>query len=187
VGLSDVKGVLDAEATRAAAGCDEMQCASEIAGALDAPELLLGQLGHVGGTWILTLSRVDRTTLTVISRGQARAEGESPDVLVAVVPLVVDQAFGAAPPLPPLVVAGAVTTSVGLGVAIGGGVLSGIGAARFSDAKALVDASESEFDAEAAAIREAWEPLSNVGWIALASGGVLVVVGAGVTAWGLAE
>lgn len=82
VGAADVQGVLDAEAARQAMGCDSTSCANEIADALDADELVLGTLGHIGDTWQLTLTRTERKTLKVLARVSRESRGATPEGLL---------------------------------------------------------------------------------------------------------
>jgi hypothetical protein len=94
VGAADVKGVLDVESARAALGCDSESCANEIADALAAEQVLTGQLGRVGNLWLLTLTRTDRKTLQVLARASVEAHGDSPEVLLPLVPQAVDEVLG---------------------------------------------------------------------------------------------
>jgi hypothetical protein len=61
----DLKAVLDVEAERMAAGCDDDGCTSEVAEALDAPQVLVATLDHVGDRWLLTIARADRVSVRV--------------------------------------------------------------------------------------------------------------------------
>ena len=77
----DIEGVTKLEVAQAMTGCDVVSCAAEIGDALGAEQLITGQLGHVGETWILSLTRTERATLKALSRTQVRVVGKAPDVL----------------------------------------------------------------------------------------------------------
>ena len=94
IGGRDVQSALDLEATRQAAGCtDDMSCAIEVAGALDAPQVVSGQLGRVGDTWVLALTRTERATLTVLSRVVRESHGASPEGLLGAIDGAVGELF----------------------------------------------------------------------------------------------
>jgi hypothetical protein len=119
MGVEELRGALDHEAMRRNAGCDTASCAGEIADALDAPQIVTGQLGRVGGRWLLTLTRTDRRSFKVLMRTQRTVKGETPEDLLEAIPGQVDELFGGAPLLPaptssssPTSDAGAMTTSV---------------------------------------------------------------------------
>jgi hypothetical protein len=127
IGTKDLTAILDVEASKQATGCnsDSMACASEIAGALNAPNIVHGTLGHVGELWVLTLSRVETATLAVVASAQAQAEGPHPDVLFPKLRGAVADVLGVepyVPPTSPLVYAGAATAGVGaVALALAGG------------------------------------------------------------------
>jgi hypothetical protein len=126
IAADDVADLLEAEAQQQAAGCDAVTCATEIADALGAPQLVTGQVGRVGTTWLLTLTRTERSSLTVLGRVQLQEHGLHPDVLLGSIQGGVDQVMGgvaaAEPGISPLVWAGA----AGLGIAGLAAVLGGV-------------------------------------------------------------
>lgn len=180
--VGDVAGLLAAEAEAAATGCDAVSCASELADALNAPQLVTGQLGRLGDTWLLTLTRLDRDTLEVLAREQIKARGDAPDVLLDALPVGVGRLFGAevaAPALPWLTLAGAGVMGVGV-------VALGVGAA--AQGLAWFDAEQArnaDTNAEYNRIRErgpAWVSLSVGAYV---TGGVALLLGGGVLGAGL--
>jgi len=56
----DVEGAMTQEQRRMLAGCDEVSCAAEIAGALNADQVVLGRLGKLGTQYVLYLSRIEQ-------------------------------------------------------------------------------------------------------------------------------
>lgn len=178
VGAADVKGILDVEAARAALGCETDSCANEVADALDADQLLTGQLGHVGEVWLLTLTRTDRKTMAVLSRASIEARGESPEVLLSQIPHVVDEALGVERQPNLWAIGGGAVAGVGvLALATGGG-LYWLSFAEFDRAKLSLEAAPPD-------VGSATEARSNSQvsyWGALIvglSGSALVVVGGG--------
>ncbi len=184
IGGRDVQSILDVEATRQAAGCSgEMSCAVEVAGALDAPQIVSGQLGRVGDTWVLSLTRTERATLSVLARVVRESHGDSPEGLLPTVNGAVDELFSEGGPSPWLVGGG---IGLGVGVALGavGAYAATLSLQTFEDAKSALGAPDVQ-DAEG--IRsKAQEDGSNTNniavgcWIAGAIIGAVSVVVVGV-------
>lgn len=122
IGARDVQGILDVEAAKAAVGCDSTSCANEIADALNADEIVFGQLGRIGDTWQLTLTRTHRATLRVLGRSVKEARGETPEGLLDDIDDQVGEVFGVVVEGPRvLFIGGLVGASVGVAaVAVGG-------------------------------------------------------------------
>jgi hypothetical protein len=125
VGATDIGRTLDVEAMRQAMECDETSCFSDVADALDAPQLVTGQLGRVGATWVLTLSRSERTTMKVLARVSRETQGETPEKLLREVDSIVDELFAdeatvddTLPPLPLLSIVGAGAVVAGAAVGV---------------------------------------------------------------------
>lgn len=139
VGARDVETMLDVEAAKQQAGCsDGVACAAEIAGALDAPTIVTGQLGRVGSTWVLSLSRMDQRSLQVVARVTREVQGAGADALFPVLDGQIDELFEHGPD--PWAVGG----GVGLGVGAAGLVTAvGFGAGAwwyFSDVEGKLEA-----------------------------------------------
>ncbi len=180
LGATDVQGILQAEAAAQAVGCDQMSCASELADALDAPQLVTGQLGKVGERWLLTLTRTDRRTMKVVARTQTEAVGTSPEQLLERMPAQVDELFGAAPaPMPWLAIGGAATAGLGVVVAALGGGSIGYSYVPYGEAQRATT------NADHLVARGQSELFAYGGAAALAIGVVVVVAGAVVAGVGL--
>jgi hypothetical protein len=83
VGESELTGLLDLEAQKQVAGCEsDLSCLSELADALNAPELLSGSLARLGSTWVLDLKRVDQGGVIVRGQVQLKRAGLGVDVLL---------------------------------------------------------------------------------------------------------
>jgi hypothetical protein len=115
VGQGDLQRLLDVEAAKQAAGCDSTACATELADALGAPELLIGRLGQVGGSWVLSLSRLSRDSMQVTAREQLRVDG-APEALLDGLDGAVRRLYGVPEPSP-LPLLGGVTAGAGVVVA----------------------------------------------------------------------
>ncbi len=93
VGARDVQAMMDVEAARQNSGCESgLSCEAELAGALDAPIIVTGQVGQVGNTWVLSLTRLDRTSMTVLARTTREVSG-SPEGLLGTMDGQVDELF----------------------------------------------------------------------------------------------
>ncbi|MBI1944446.1 MAG: hypothetical protein HYS27_02050 [Deltaproteobacteria bacterium] len=184
VGAGDVKAIIDVEAAKAALGCDTESCANEIADALDAEQLLAGQVGHIGDVWLLTLTRTDRASLKVLSRVSVEAHGDSAAALLPHIAGVVDQSLG-------------VVEQPNLW-AWAGGAVAGVGALSATAGGLLLWASYSQFDAANEALElaqpdvttahqaeDASRGLYTGALIAGISGGALVIIGGATAAFAL--
>jgi hypothetical protein len=80
VTLREIDGVMTPEQIKQAAGCDSSSCAAEIAGALNTDEIVLGTLGRVGNSFLITLTRVqakDGKTLSRLAERTSRLDEEA--------------------------------------------------------------------------------------------------------------
>ncbi|HEY4222574.1 MAG TPA: hypothetical protein VGO62_14565, partial [Myxococcota bacterium] len=93
LGRSDVATLADLQAEQSAVGCDAESCAAEIADALGAPQIVTGKLTRLGSTWILSLTRLERGSLSVLARESVQKQGETAEVLVGAVPDLVARVF----------------------------------------------------------------------------------------------
>jgi hypothetical protein len=86
---ADLKRLVDLEAQKQSAGCDEGSCLSEIAGAIGAQLVFFGQAGKLGSTIVVTLNVFDAGRGQAIGRQviEARDLGQLP----ALVGTAVDQ------------------------------------------------------------------------------------------------
>jgi hypothetical protein len=186
VGGIDAAAVLNVEASRQAAGCTgEMSCAIEVAGALDAPQVVSGQLGRVGDTWVLALTRTERATLTVLARVVRESHGDSPEGLLSGVNGAVDELFRDGPPASALLVGGGVGVGVGVVALVVGSVAAGISWGTFSTAETelkrddlgLVD--KQDLRARALIDGSFTNNIATICWVA---GGALTIIGSGAVA-----
>lgn len=190
IGGADVRAVADVEAARQASGCEsDESCAAEIAGALDAPEIVTGQLGRVGNTWVLALSRTERGTMTVLARVVRERQGETPEGLLGDIDGVVAEVFApSGPGLSGLTVAGGVVAGVGAVALITGTVAAVLSWTSFADATRQLESSEVPAEEKIVLRNKAIKDgdLTNtialIGWTA---GGVFAVAGVAGVALGL--
>ncbi|MCC7072254.1 MAG: hypothetical protein IT383_13080 [Deltaproteobacteria bacterium] len=177
LGATDLKTVLDLEAAKAAMGCDSDSCANEIADALNAEQLLAGQVGRIGDVWLLTLTRTEKSTLKVLSRVSVEARGDSPSALLPLIPSVVDEALGVERPLKVWAWTGGAVAGVGVLALAGAGGLYALSLVEFEAAKTALD--PAEFNVTRAAQARDWSKGYYTAFVVTgATGGGLVVVGA---------
>lgn len=177
VGHVDVQGILDAEAARQALGCDASECASEIADAISAEQLVTTQIGRVGSTWVVTLTRLQRSTMQVLAREQIQRTGEGADAILPELPRAVDALLDPPRPLSGLAIAGSVGVAAGVLAAATGGVLLGVSLNAHAEGLALREAGDAT---AASAKRELGEPLYYAGHALLGAGATAALLGAGV-------
>lgn len=141
--LDDVKALLDLEAQKQLAGCDDSSCLAEIAEALGADVLIVGGFVKVDGTTAMSLKRIDARAAVVVRDYTQQIVAANGDELLAAIGPIVEKLFddvplragerrGVAkevalrlnpPPVPPAVwYAAASTTAVGLAASAVAGV-----------------------------------------------------------------
>jgi hypothetical protein len=145
--------------------------------------LITGQLGRVGETWVLSLSRMDQRSLQVVARVTREVQGHGADALFPVLDGQVDELFGRGPDLWGL------SGGVGLGVGgvglVGAVVLGAISWNTFNTAKAAL---QDETTDDPATVRAEAQRLGNglnaaaltsgvVGAVGVVVGGSLLTVG----------
>lgn len=91
--LADVEGAMSQEQLRQVAGCDSASCAAEIAGALNVDQLVLGTLGKLNGSYVLSLSRVRARDSHNAARISRVFTSLTPEVLTQELPLAVHELF----------------------------------------------------------------------------------------------
>lgn len=185
IAARDVTALVDVAAVRAASGCtDGISCESEIASALDAPQLVTGELGRVGDTWLLSLARTERTTSSVLARVTVDARGDTPEGLLSKIDGAVAELFGAA--VAGDVDVGFVVGAVGVGVGVGGLVVGTVAAVwsnlHFANTESALGAEDDAAKRESLR-RDATDfgnGLNTAALIGWAAGGVVTAVGVGV-------
>jgi hypothetical protein len=188
VGAQDVRSLLDHEATRQQSGCDDggIACAAELAGALDAPRMVTGQLGRVGSTWVLSLTLIERGTLNVIGRSSRQRKGETPEELLNDVDIMIDELLGAiaaaaggaagAPRNEPWsTIGGSALVLGGAGLVVGGGAA----AASWINYNSVAN-NTSSTAAERANAKVLGEALNTTAILGLVVGAAACVLGGGV-------
>ncbi len=104
IGAEEIRSMIGVAVEKAKLGCDDMACLAEIGGALGAERLVLGTLGRLGDTYLLSLQLVDVAHGRVVASGAATVSAKHDDLLFGAVASAVGQIFGtstATPPAPP--------------------------------------------------------------------------------------
>ena len=201
LGRSDVATLADLQAEQNAAGCDAESCAAEIADAVGAPQIVTGKLTRLGSTWILSLTRLERGSLSVLARESVEKQGSSAEVLVAEVPGLVARVFDAKAEheghadrddaksrvsggFSGLAVAGGVGVGAGAVAATAGGALLAWSLSLYDDARKADAAGDQNTVKQKISLGE---PANFAGWTALGAGAVVAVVGGALLVAGLAE
>jgi TolB-like protein len=146
VTVKELEAQLSVVQVRAAMGCDEVACMTEIAGALNAELVIAGSLGRVGSSYVLTLALFRAREAKVVARASERFRNLDEDQLLDRLPAVVKSMMDSArdPSWGPLA-AGAPASEVaagpstallrpalraagGVGLAISGAALAVLGA-----------------------------------------------------------
>jgi hypothetical protein len=181
IGARDVQGILDVEAAKAAAGCDSTSCANEIADALNADEIVFGQLGRIGDTWQLTLTRTHRATLRVLGRSVKEARGETPEGLLGDIRPQVEEVFGVVATGPSaLAIAGMGMTALGAAGVVVGGVGYGYSWIEWANADTILKSAAPDVPRAQQHERDGRNALT----FAYAAGGIgVAVVAIGATLW----
>ena len=185
----EIRALIDLEAQRQLAGCDEGSCLAEIAEALGADVLVIGGFARVNGIVALTLKRINTQTAEVVANYTQQlvdaggeellaAVGPAVERLFAEVPLRAGETRGVAPELalrlrPPPVPVPLFVTSSAL-AAVG---LAATGAAGFLWAKADGDLRQSAATAKeqllaGAVIKQQQQDLVNAQQIFLVTAAV---------------
>ncbi len=90
---TDIQTILRGEETKQNCGAESDNCIAEIGAALGVPEVVAGDLGRVGGIYVLNLRRINVRTAEVIKRISRQVEGSLTD-LVKIVPQAAADLFG---------------------------------------------------------------------------------------------
>jgi hypothetical protein len=90
IGPDDITRVLEWEASRQQAGCDDNACLAEVGAALDAARIVNGTLDAVGNIYLLSLSEIDARTLEPSGRVQEEVPKDEAKLLDATRRLAVD-------------------------------------------------------------------------------------------------
>lgn len=93
LGPSDIDALLGVEALKDAVGCDDVQCAAEIGGALGAPYSISGVLRPLGKQVVLNLNLMDTQGLKVVARASQRSKRDA-DSLARAATLATNKLLG---------------------------------------------------------------------------------------------
>jgi hypothetical protein len=97
IGTEEVRALLGAQADRQRLGCqlgaNDVACMAEIGGALGAEKLVLGSVGQLGDTYLLTVKLVDVRRAKVLSESSARVETRHQGELIDVAGRLVGHLF----------------------------------------------------------------------------------------------
>lgn len=180
LGASDAVAMLGQAQQAQLAGCDDASCLVEVGAALGARHIIVSSLGQVGDQFLVTAKLIDVDQAKVLARKSLTVDAQESRLPQAVREIARSIAASqgwyradAKTGLPALLVAGAVTASVGLLAAIG------FGAAAFY------------FDGQAGQAEAAWpQKQESIGWGAGMLGGVglglvAIAAGVGLAAFGL--
>lgn len=84
VGAADVKQMMDLEASKTAAGCDEASCLAELAGAMGAKLVVFGDVAAVGSLVVANLSLFN--SVSARSEGRVTIQKKSVEELIDALP-----------------------------------------------------------------------------------------------------
>jgi TolB-like protein len=94
ISAADIQAMLEAEGMKDALGCNEVTCAAEIGGALNARSTLAGTVGKLGSTIVINLTLFDNEKMTALRRANVEVKNDE-DLFAGAVRSVVGQLFGA--------------------------------------------------------------------------------------------
>ncbi|MEL7370205.1 MAG: hypothetical protein AAFN74_14900 [Myxococcota bacterium] len=84
----DIRALILKEEQRQRLGCTDQACIAEIVGALGADRLVAGRVAKLADGWSVTMSMIDASTTTVLSRSNERWGGPSLELLPLLEPMV---------------------------------------------------------------------------------------------------
>jgi hypothetical protein len=93
----EVEATLSQEQLRQLMGCSSVSCAAEIAGALSTDQIVVGDVGRMGDSYLVSMSRVRAKDASVAGRVAERIPADREDALLDAVPGMVRQLFDLAP------------------------------------------------------------------------------------------
>jgi hypothetical protein len=135
IGAEEVRALLGAQAERQRLGCqqgkDDVACMAEIGGALGAQRLVLGTVGQLGDTYLLTVKLVDVRHAKVLNEASARVQTQKQGELIEVASRLVGHLFPSSSitEAPPPVAVETTASTESHAIAIGFGAGAGVCAA----------------------------------------------------------
>jgi hypothetical protein len=100
VAVAELAGLANQERMRQLVDCNSASCAAELAGALNTDEVLFGTLTAVGGTRLVSISRVDARRAEVLGRSQRSYERITASEVAPLMAAMARELYGAQAPAP---------------------------------------------------------------------------------------
>jgi len=94
VGMADIRAMLSLEQEKQLLGCDDASCIAEIGGALGVDRIVSGNIGKVGGTFVMQLKLINIKTAEVIRRVDRTVSGSEERLLSVARALAVELVTG---------------------------------------------------------------------------------------------
>lgn len=101
ISIREVEGAMTNEQRTMMAGCDEVSCAAEIAGALSAEQFIMSKLGRLGTQYVLFISRVEQRTARAIHTSTRQFPATGEEAIALQIPEAVKELFPEPAPPPP--------------------------------------------------------------------------------------
>jgi len=96
VTFAELQSMMTAEMMKQLAACESNSCAAEVAGALNADEIVVGHLGKVGDAYVLSVTRIRSRDASVLGRASDRVESASEALLLERMPALVSDVMSGA-------------------------------------------------------------------------------------------
>jgi hypothetical protein len=93
----ELNAVLGVERQRQMIGCQNDTCMAEVAGALDADRIVLGNVAKLGQSWMVHLQLVDARKVQTVGTSDRRKKGGTIDDVLDALPEMAKELFGAPP------------------------------------------------------------------------------------------
>ncbi len=90
LGREDIRRVLSFEEERAALGCDDASCLSEIASALDVDRMVTGSIDKVGTSYFVVVTEIDARSVEPLGRVQRRLPLNEDELITGVQQMAVE-------------------------------------------------------------------------------------------------
>ncbi len=90
---AELAAVLSVERQKSLVGCQSEQCLTELGGALDVQQIVIGSVAKLGQSWILHLQRVDARKATTTASADRRKKGGSIDDVLDELPQMTRELF----------------------------------------------------------------------------------------------
>lgn len=94
ISSSEIEGIIGVERQKQMMGCDQQSCIAELAGALGADYLFIGNLGKLGNSYLVNIKLVRSNQGMLVSGVSRRVQGETDEALLDAVIPAVDELLG---------------------------------------------------------------------------------------------